>query len=136
MEEYVAHPDVKKAWHLDENAAFFMSDNGVGFNYNLTEKSLLGFYEDLAVGKWAGEEIKVLVYNGERAKRASEICTDIMAASTTELTHSICLARFIRFALASLKMHLASLRSVQVTRTQESTRSWRRTGRAVWGWRR
>ncbi|GMI59051.1 hypothetical protein ScalyP_jg3042 [Parmales sp. scaly parma] len=65
MEEYVAHPDVKKAWHLDENAAFFMSDNGVGFNYNLTEKSLLGFYEDLAVGKWAGEEIKVLVYNGD-----------------------------------------------------------------------
>jgi len=60
---------------------------------------------------------------GERAKRASfdedehtrdesrEMTTDEMATSTTELTlfHSIRLARFIRFALTSLKMRLTSL---------------------------
>ena len=38
-----------------------------------------------------------------------EMATDIIATSTTKLTHSILLTRFTRFALASLKMRLASL---------------------------
>ena len=43
-----------------------------------------------------------------------KIATDIMVTSTTKLTvntlnHSIRLARLVRIALASLKMHLASL---------------------------
>jgi len=40
-----------------------------------------------------------------------EMTTDIMATSTTKLTlfHSKLLTRFNRFALASLKMRLASL---------------------------
>jgi len=65
---------------------------------------------------------------GERAKRASlledehtrevrEMATDIMATSTTKPTHPIRLARFIPFALPSLKMRLASLRSAQVLGT-------------------
>jgi len=42
------------------------------------------------------------------------MATDIMATSTTELTlfYSILLTRFIRFALASLKLRLASLGAV------------------------
>ncbi len=56
---------------------------------------------------------------GERAKRASldedehtrdesrEMATDIMATSTTKLTHPIRLARLVRFARPSLKMRLA-----------------------------
>ena len=58
---------------------------------------------------------------GERAKRASldedentrdesrEMAIDIMATSTTKLTHSILLTRFTRFALVSSKMCLAAL---------------------------
>jgi hypothetical protein len=44
-----------------------------------------------------------------------ELAADIMAISTTKPTlfHSILLARFIRFALASLKMRLALLCSAQ-----------------------
>jgi len=41
----------------------------------------------------------------------NEMPTDIMATSTTKLTHSILLTRFVRFALASLKMRTISLRS-------------------------
>jgi len=37
-----------------------------------------------------------------------------MATSTTKLAHSIILTRFIRFALASLKMRTISLRSAQI----------------------
>ena len=67
------------------------------------------------------EEVEVKGIGERRAKRASfdedEHTRDEStpakwlqtATSTTELTHSIRLARFIRFALASLKMHLASL---------------------------
>ena len=43
-----------------------------------------------------------------------EMATDIMATSTTKLAHSIILTRFIRFALASLKMRTISLRSAQI----------------------
>jgi len=42
-----------------------------------------------------------------------EMATDIMATSHTKLTRPILLTRFIRFALAPLKMRLASLRSAQ-----------------------
>jgi len=65
MELYVHHPDVKEAWHLDPDAVFFMSDNGDGFNYNLTEANLMPFYRDLAVGKWKDLGVRVLVYNGD-----------------------------------------------------------------------
>ena len=47
-----------------------------------------------------------------------ELATDIMVTSTTELTHPILLTRFIRFALASLKMRIISLRSAQLLRSQ------------------
>ena len=76
-----------------------------------------------------GVVVKTGARGGERAKRASfeedehtrdesrEMASQhhyIMATSTTELTlfHSIILTRFTRFALASLKMHLASLGAV------------------------
>jgi len=38
------------------------------------------------------------------------MATEIMATSTTKLTHTNLLTRFTRFALASLKMRLASPR--------------------------
>jgi len=44
---------------------------------------------------------------GENTREESrEMATDIMATSTTELTHSVCVARFIHFALASLKIKM------------------------------
>ena len=85
---------------------------------------------------WDGKPIAVWLYKlhglnhfhdcevSERSERAlrktssihtrdesREMAIDILATFTTELTlfHSIRLARFIRFALASIKMHLASL---------------------------
>ena len=41
------------------------------------------------------------------------MAADIITTSTTKLTHPILLTRFIRFALASLNMHLASFCSTQ-----------------------
>ena len=65
MEEYLAHPAVREAWHISMDATFFMSDDGVGFNYNLTEPNLIKFYLDLAVGKYKDLGVRVLVYNGD-----------------------------------------------------------------------
>ena len=44
------------------------------------------------------------------------MATDIMATSHTKLTRPILLTRFIRFALAPLKMRTNSLRSAQFTK--------------------
>jgi len=49
------------------------------------------------------------------------MATDIMATSATKLTHSILLTRFIRFALASLKMRLAPSSLGAVRRTFQPT---------------
>jgi len=58
------------------------------------------------------------------------MATDIMATSTTKLTlfHSIRLTRFIRFALASLKLRTILLRSAQiiVLLGQYKNKSWKR----------
>jgi hypothetical protein len=35
---------VKDAFHVDWNAFFFSGDNGIGFNYEITEPSVLPFY--------------------------------------------------------------------------------------------
>lgn len=59
--KWVRHPDVKKALHVAPDANFFSGDNGVGFNYTLTEKNLLPFY------KFINEktDLRVLIYNGD-----------------------------------------------------------------------
>jgi len=44
-----------------------------------------------------------------RAMNPREMAIDIMATSTTKLTHPIILAHLTHFALASLKMRLSSL---------------------------
>jgi len=58
---WLEHPDVKKALHVAPNAYFFSGDNGVGFNYTLTERNLLPFYKHLVYNT----SIRVLVYNGD-----------------------------------------------------------------------
>jgi len=65
MEYYVTVPEVRDALHVSQDSNFFSGDNGVGFNYTLTEKNLIPFYHDVAVGKYADKNIRVMVYNGD-----------------------------------------------------------------------
>ena len=37
---------VKKALNVPPDAYLFLTDNGVGFNYSLTEKNLMPFYRE------------------------------------------------------------------------------------------
>ena len=39
---------VKKALNVPPDAYLFLTDNGVGFNYSLTEKNLMPFYHQVA----------------------------------------------------------------------------------------
>jgi hypothetical protein len=65
MEYYVTIPAVRDALHVDQDSNFFSGDNGVGFNYTLTEANLIPFYNDVAVGKFADRNVRVMVYNGD-----------------------------------------------------------------------
>jgi len=52
---------VKEALHVPRDAAFFLTDNGVGFNYNLTERNLMPFYQHVNTNT----SLRVLLYNGD-----------------------------------------------------------------------
>lgn len=52
---------VKQALRVPPRANFFLSDNGVGFNYNSTEKNLMPFYRQVI----ANQSFRVLVYTGD-----------------------------------------------------------------------
>ena len=52
---------VKTALHVPQDAVFFSGDNGDGFNYTLTEKNLLPFYQFAT----QNASLRVLVYNGD-----------------------------------------------------------------------
>ena len=65
MEEYVRHPLVREALHVNPASNFFDGDNLVGFNYTLSETNLMPFYREVVVGKYASEGVRVLVYNGD-----------------------------------------------------------------------
>lgn len=40
LDSWILHPKVKEALHVDANASYFSGDNGAGFTYNSTEKSV------------------------------------------------------------------------------------------------
>lgn len=61
MLKWLNHSDVKSALNVPPGASFFLTDNGVGFNYELTEKNLMPFYRDVA----QNTSLRVLVYNGD-----------------------------------------------------------------------
>ena len=61
MLKWLNHSDVKSALNVPSGASFFLTDNGVGFNYELTEKNLMPFYRDVA----ENTNLRVLVYNGD-----------------------------------------------------------------------
>ena len=65
MEEYVKHALVKEALHVPKDSFFFDGDNGVGFNYSMTEPNLMPFYTSVAKGMYAKEGVRVIVYNGD-----------------------------------------------------------------------
>ena len=52
---------VKRALHVARDAYFFSGDNGAGFEYNLTEPSVVPWYRQVV------EEgrLRVLIYNGD-----------------------------------------------------------------------
>lgn len=59
MQEWLSHPDVKRALHLHGN--FFSVDNAEDFDYTPTERDLSGFYQHVA----SETNLRVLVYNGD-----------------------------------------------------------------------
>mmetsp|Transcript_21512 Transcript_21512/g.54995 ORF Transcript_21512/g.54995 Transcript_21512/m.54995 type:complete len:520 (+) Transcript_21512:54-1613(+) len=61
MLKWLNHSAVKQALHVPATANFFLTDNGVGFNYNLTEKDLMPFYRKVV----EEQSMRVLVYNGD-----------------------------------------------------------------------
>ena len=82
---------VKQALHVPPTANYFLTDNGVGFNYNLTEKDLMPFYQQIIADK----SMRVIVYNGDtdpgcvlravhggRAVLTPHACSCLAAAST------------------------------------------------------
>ena len=61
MFEYLNNEKVRIGLNVDPQSNFFSGDNGVGFTYNLTEKSLLPFYKHVI----ENTDLRVLVYNGD-----------------------------------------------------------------------
>jgi len=61
LPKWVNTTAVKKALHVPDNARFFTGDNGVGFQYNLTEPSLVPWYREIV----AKSQLRVLIYNGD-----------------------------------------------------------------------
>ena len=62
QEAWVVHPAVMAALHVPADALFVSADNGVGMQYDLTEKNLMPFYRDVAENH---PEMRVMVYNGD-----------------------------------------------------------------------
>lgn len=52
---------VKKAMHVPAAATYFLTDNGVGFNYTLSERNLMPFYRRMNREK----RLRILIYNGD-----------------------------------------------------------------------
>jgi len=61
MLKWLKTSQVKDALHIPKGAEFFLTDNGVGFNYNLTERNLMPFYQRVA----QETNLRVLIYNGD-----------------------------------------------------------------------
>ncbi len=61
MTKWLNNSQVMDALHIPKGAYFFLTDNGVGFNYALTERNLMPFYEYCA----RNTSLRVLVYNGD-----------------------------------------------------------------------
>jgi hypothetical protein len=59
--KWLNHELVKEALNVPKDAVIFSGDNGDGFTYNMTEKNLLPFYQELVTNT----SIRVLVYNGD-----------------------------------------------------------------------
>lgn len=61
MLEWLNVSDVKESLHVPADAFFFLTDNGVGFNYSVTEPNLMPFYKRVA----QNTSLRTLVYNGD-----------------------------------------------------------------------
>lgn len=61
MLKWLNTTEVQQALHIPSGAKFFLTDNGVGFNYKTTEKNLMPFYRHVAYNT----SLRVLVYNGD-----------------------------------------------------------------------
>jgi len=61
LDLWINRTDVRVALGVDPDSDFFSGDNGVGFNYTLTEPNLLPFYAQVV----RDGNLRVLVYNGD-----------------------------------------------------------------------
>ena len=65
MEMYANVTEVRDAFHVSQDSYFFSGDDGIGFNYTLTEKNLMPFYKDVSIGNYKDLRLRVTVYNGD-----------------------------------------------------------------------
>jgi len=68
---WLNHSDVRRALHVKVDSNFFNGDNGVGFNYSLTEPNVLPFYEHCI----KNTSLNILVYNGDTDPGINSIVT-------------------------------------------------------------
>ena len=83
-----------QALNVDPSSNFFSGDNGVGFNYTLTERSVFRVFE-AAIAKG----LKVLVYNGDTDPGVNmEAIQDIAAAFAQQYVTSFVHSLFVTSA--------------------------------------
>lgn len=61
MGEWLNHSSVRNALHVQADANFFSGDNGVGFNYNVSEPTVLPIWLNAV----KNPELRTLAYNGD-----------------------------------------------------------------------
>lgn len=59
MLKWLNNSKVTKALNIPTHAFFFLTDNGVGFNYSTNEPNLMPFYQEV------NGKLRVIVYNGD-----------------------------------------------------------------------
>lgn len=72
MNIWLNRTDVRTQLHVAKDSYFFSGDNGVGFNYTLTERNVLPFYVDCIKSH---AHLNILVYNGDTDPGINSIVT-------------------------------------------------------------
>ena len=71
---------MRKALRVSPEAKWFSGDNGVGFNYELTEKNVIPFYQQVI----EDGTLRVLIYNGDTDPGLNSFVAQVNKEEETE----------------------------------------------------
>lgn len=114
FDAWVRSPDAKRALNLSSSAVFHTGDNGVGFDYRLTQKDLRPLYKRWqAKPSGAKDKIRVLIYSGD-----VDVSVNVFASEywTSHLTGGDPVTRWQSWAVDDGKVDRRSATSGYVTR--------------------